>query len=154
MAGLLVRLDRTSQSYINTLVTTGSSRDLDVTIALAMLMSAMVDIPTNDDDIEEYWRSQASAPATDFVNAVNNLMPVDYRQALELARKLFVQRYEAATMPFKGFSVTRREGVAAVFGLTKHIPENILCRLNECSRSICQHYDALSAICESLCTKE
>lgn len=154
LAGLMVRLDRASKSYIETLMMTGKSRDLDVTIALAMVMSSLVDLPSKGDDVEEFWKSQAAAPASDFVNAINNLMPVDYRQALELARKLFVQRYEAATMPFKGFSVSRREGVAAVYGMTKHIPDNVLCAFNECSRNICQHYDALSSVCEALCDKE
>lgn len=145
--GLLFKLDPDTVSYINQLIASGRSRDLEVTIAVAMVASTLLDVPSRPvEDPASYYKSQAGVSAINFVNAVNGVMIIDFRVALDLCSKFFAQRYENAAMPFQSFSVEATEGVACLFGLTKHIPAYVLECMQKNSKAIVRHFYALDAI--------
>ena len=146
-AGLMFKLSQETTAYVNQMVASGRSRDLEVTIALAMVASTLLTVPSGPvPDPEAYYRTQAGVLSINMVNAVNGMMSVDYRLALELCHKLYAQRYEMATMPFQSFSVECSEGTSCLFGLTKHLPAFVLECMNANSKTIVRHYRALEAI--------
>jgi len=145
--GLMFKLNQETVAYINQLVASGRSRDLEVTIALAMVASTLLAVPSSPvPDPEAYYRSQAGVASIDLVSSVNSMMSVDYRLALELCHKLFAQRYEMAAMPFQSFSIECNEGVECLFGLTKHLPAFVLECMCKNSKTIVRHYRALEAV--------
>lgn len=145
--GLLYKLDPSITNYIQNLTATGRSRSLDVTIAVAMVASTLLSIPSSPvEDPEAYYQSQAGSLSINFVNAVNGIVPVDFRYILDLTRKFFAQRYEAATMPFQAMTNIGKYGIDNIFGLTKHIPENVLAHMCECDKDIIRHFHMFNQI--------
>lgn len=145
--GLMYKLDPSTVSYINQLIASGRSRDLEVTIAVAMVASTLLTVPAQPvEDPAAYFKSQAGVSAINLVNSINGVMIIDYRLAMDLCGKLFAQRYENAAMPFQSFSIEATEGVQCLFGLTKHIPAYVLECMQKNSRNIVRHFRAIEAI--------
>lgn len=147
------KLPASSTSYLNQLTASGRSRDLTVTIAVAMVASTMVPNAETDDPLQTFG-SQAAVPALDFINMVNSIAPIDFRQAMELMRNFYVQRQEAFRCPFFASTPTNKEGLAAVFGLSKHIPTNVLEVLNNESRSVMVHYCEFAEVARVVLKKD
>lgn len=148
-----VRLPGSTTNYLNQLTMSGRSRDLTVTIAVAMVASTMVPCAEGDDPLQTFG-SQAAAPALDFINMVNSIAPIDFRQAMELMRCFYVQRYEAYKCPFEATTPTDKEGIASVFGLSKHLPTNVLEILNCQARTVMSHYCELKEVARVVLNKE
>lgn len=148
-SGVLFRLKGEQSGYITAIASSGKGRDIAVTIAMAMVASTLIKLPTDTlPDINEFMNANGHEDALDFVDAVNRLVPLDTPNILSLTEKLYKARYEAALMPFQAFSVDQKYGISSIFGLSKHIPENILKCMQDNAYEITRYYDRL---CEVLC---
>lgn len=148
-----IKLSPAQNAYLNQLTSSGRSRELPVTIAIGMVISSLI---PNAQDCEPLntFGSQAALPALDFLNAINTITPVDFRQAMELARNFYVQRHEAYSCPFHAFTPSAKEGICSLFGLTKHIPANVLEVMNCDSITITRHFMEMRDIACALAKTE
>lgn len=146
---LLFRLKGDQSSYITAIASSGKGRDITVTIAMAMVASTLIKLPTDiTPDINSFMNANGYEEALDFIDVVNKLVPIDTAIIMSLTEKLYKARYEAAYMPFQAFSIDQKQGIACIFGLSKHIPENILDKMQNNAFEITTYYDRL---CEVLC---
>ena len=121
------RLSKSNSAFVTQLAMVGKTRDLVTAVALAIAVNRFADLPGGSiDSPEEYFQQQAGLNAADAINIINEMVPVDYKTALETAKDLYLIRYELAQRPFSAFGYDLSKGIAAIFGLNNHLPPNIL----------------------------
>lgn len=147
----MFRLSDKASAYVTQHAAAGKSRELPVTIALAMAACQLVSLPGGDvDSPEEYFLSNAGVIAAEAIESVNEIMPVNFKQALELTKNLYLVRYELAQKPFKAFGYTYEEGLASLFGLNNHLPEDVLHCMRTFARDIIYNFNQLNIVIESI----
>lgn len=143
----MFRLKPDQSGYITAISGAGKGRDLCVTIAISMVASTLICLPTDvTPDINVFMNANGYETAMDFVDAVNSLVPVDTPNIMSLTEKLYKSRYEAALMPFQAFSIDQSKGLACIFGLNKHIPEHILDCMRDNACEITRYYDRMQEV--------
>lgn len=146
-----LRLNESSSAYLTQLSAAGRTRDLPVTIALAMAACSLVSLPGgNLESPEDYFLTNGGTIAAEAIEAVNEIIPVDFRTALTLAKDLFLIRYEAAQRPFQAFGYDFDNGLATVFGLNAHLPQNVVDIIAKDAREVIKHFNRLTSIIASI----
>lgn len=126
------RLKPSSSAFLTQMAASGRGRDLTTSIALAMVASELAKFPAGEiESPETYFTENAGTCSAEVVNTINELVPVDYRCALELAKNLFLIRYEMAYRPFQALGYDRSLGIRSIFGLSAHLSNDVL----ECIRA-------------------
>lgn len=121
------RLSQANSAFINQLLVSGRGKELPTTIALAMFAAAKADLPGGTvESPEAYFMENVGANSAEAINTLNEIVPVDYRRAIDLARKIYLLRYELAVKPFHAFGYNLTEGINSIFGLCAHLPEDVL----------------------------
>ena len=141
------RLCAGNSEFINTMLISQRGRELPTTIALAMLVAGGITLPGGEiESPEAYFTQTASALGLEFLGVLNEVLPVDYRRAIEIAKGLFLTRYEIATCPFNAFGVVRTHGLASIFGLNAHLGEDVLDCMRANGQRITDLYDRFKTI--------
>lgn len=146
---LQFRLSPVSRQYLTHLAATGANRNPAVTVALGMVASAFAPTPADRiDSPESYFRTQAGVPAMEFINAINEICPVDYNNALEAARNLFIWRYETASNPFGNIAGYSHgcDGIVPLLGLSKHLPPDLIQVMQTQAPEVARHFEQLQTI--------
>ena len=147
----MFRLTEKTTAWVSQMAASGKSKDLPVTIGLAMTACAMATLPGgNIDSPEEFFLTNAGVAAADAVDIINELMPVDYKFAMTLAKDLYLVRYELAMRPFQALGYDFDKGLATIFGLNAHIPANVLECIRHSARDIINSFEHFNRIVESI----
>lgn len=130
------RLKPSASAFVTYLASSGRGRDLTTTIALAMVACEMTKFPAGEvESPDAYFTDNAAITAAEAINVINELVPVDYRLALKLAKDMFLIRYESAYRPYKALGYDRSKGIRSIFGLSAHLSNDVLdciqCNANE-----------------------
>lgn len=121
------KLSKGSSAFITQLVTSSRASELPTTIALAIAVSKTAMLPAGAvESIETYFMDQAGRQAAEAIGVVNELVPVNYRLAIDIAKQLYHIRYETSAMPFRAMGYDMADGIAALFGLSKHLSKDVL----------------------------
>ena len=145
------RLSRDSSSFLTQLSSTANGRSLPIAVALAIACNRSVQLPGGDlESPEKYFLEQSGVDMATVVGVINEIAPVDYRTTLELAKNLFLVRYELAQKPFAAFGANYTSGIAAIFGLSTHISADIIETLEKDSNKITLNVARFHAIIQEL----
>lgn len=146
-----IRLSTEESSFISQLAMSGRSRDLPTAIALAIAACRDIALPGGDvHSPEEYFLQQVGVTASDAISVINELVPVDYRTAIEQAKNLYLIRYEMAQKPFANFGVSRQCGLSSIFGLTAHLPNDVIECIKNNGREITGKSEMFYGVIKSL----
>lgn len=143
------RLNEKTSAWVTQMTAAGKSKELPVTIALAMNVCAMASLPGGEvDSPEEYFLTNSSVLGADALEIINEIMPVDYKLTMTLAKALYLVRYELAVRPFQALGYDFDKGLATMFGLNAHIPTDVLECIRHHAREIIknkEHFNSLIA---------
>lgn len=143
-----------SNSYLTALAANRQSRSIEVAISLAMVMSSKAQIPGSAiDSPVAYFNGQAGLAGMKFLNTINEITPVDFRRAREIAIQMFTQRYEAAYMPFAEMAPIHTDGCNGLWRLykyDKHFSLDVLQVMEKCADNIVRHYNAFKKIADEM----
>ncbi len=147
----MFRLSDKNSAFITQTNASGKGKSLTMTIALAMTACAMVSLPGgNVDSPEEYFLSNAGVIAAEAIETVNQILPVDYKTAMTLAKDLYLIRYEQAMRPFSALGYDYDDGLSTLFGLNAHLPTNVIECIRKDARVIIKNIDRLKSIIDSI----
>lgn len=145
------RLTNGNSSFINSMMVSGRGKELSTSIALAMYVSGTVSLPGGEiESPETYFDENGATLGTEFLGTLNELVPIDYRCALDIAKRLYLTRYEIAQCPYTAFGVDRRNGVYSVFGLNNHLSPEVLNCLSTHGQVITDLYSRFKDIASEL----
>lgn len=144
------RLCASNAAYISQMSVSGRSRDLPTAIGLAIACNRLITLPGQVDSPESYYAQQGGMDTADAISLLNEIMPVDYKTALKVSLDLFLVRYELSVKPFEAFGIGREHGLASIFGLTAHLPPNVLDCMRDHAREITDRADRFTSIIAEL----
>lgn len=147
------RLSSSNSAWMNQMLMSGRSRQAAISFALAMAVNKMSDLPAGrlaDDNAGEYFLNQAGIAGSTVAGVINELMPVDIREVLRLAKSLYTNRYEQAYRPYEEFGVNRSKGIASIFGLNYHFSEDTLDVVRTQGQAITDAYSRFVEIIKEL----
>lgn len=121
------RMSQASSAFITQLSSGSRGRELVTSIALAMAVCEMSALPAGEvQDPQTHFLTQAGVCGAEAVGIINELVPVDYAIALDIAKGLYLARYELAVKPFAAFGYKLSDGVPSLLGLKNHLPDNVI----------------------------
>lgn len=145
------RLSQSNSAYISQMLAAAKGRDLTTTIALAMVVCKLTPLPGGVvESPESFFNENGGVSGAEAIGVLNNLVPVDYKGALEIGRNLYLVRYELATCPFNAFGYDRSKGIASVFGLNAHLSKDVLNCIRENGQEITTKYEKFLEIVNQL----
>lgn len=131
------RLSQSNSSYLSQLMATGKSRTQITSIALAMLMVHLTPLPGGEiESPAAFFMENGGVAAAELIGTINNMAPVNCRQTIDLAKQLYLIRYEMANCPFSAFGYDRKEGIESIFGLKAHLGDDVLKVMRESAQEI------------------
>lgn len=119
-----------------------------MTIGVAMAIRDMIPMPSGqiDQTAGEYFDTQASQEASEVLNTLNEMMPVNLSLVISVAKGFFMVHFENANRPFKAFGYEHKHGIKTLFGLNAHFSGEILKAMEENSSEIILRYDRVKSI--------
>ena len=150
-AQAMFRLSRDNSAFLTQLSAGVLGRSLGIAVALAVACNRSVTLPGGDlESPEKYFMEHSGVDMAEAVSVINEITPVDFKTVLDVAKNLYLVRYELAQKPFMAFGSGQVSGIAGIFGLSAHVAPCILETLENDSSAIMRNAERFYEIIKEL----
>ena len=123
----ITRLAQTNQSFLIDLAVKNRARSVETSIAIAKVLASKVMVPTTAVLVPaNFFRTEAGIDIAKVLNAINEIVPVDFGSILDLALKFWLIRYDAVHGDGMPYFTNSKCGTHDFFRMTKNLDEATL----------------------------
>ena len=145
------KLSKPSIEFVNKVAAMGGSRSGLFTIAVAYTVSRQFNLPAGEvSDCTAYFRLQCESEVREMLNTLNEVMPFNTREALELTLAFYKFRYRSAVPIAIPLAFSADSALEDFFGLSQVFSQEILGRIKVAPSILTGFVNGLSIMMDEL----